>query len=318
MGSSNSRYGSYITYAEHSLTGRRETMEDATISILNYADDDLSAFFGVFDGHSGSRCAHYVMEKLPTELLSHPTFHFDLNLALKETFLLLDKEFLREAQANKPPITDGSTGIVLVVRQNKLYVANTGDSRAVLCKSGEAVPLSKDHKPQDPVELERIEKNGGKILMGRVQGVLAVARSFGDLEYKNPDTLEPKFVTAEPDVLELDVDDSTEFVILACDGLWEKLSNEEAVNFVRTHLIVNREDIKFVVTQLVQLAFDNGSTDNISAIIVELNPKRLKLDNRARSVSLQDTEVPLSDTFESYITKQQSQKKRRCCTFRFQ
>lgn len=258
------------------MQGRRDTMEDATTHILNYGSNPVQAFFGVFDGHFGDRCALYLKKHLPDLILTHKKFEEDINTALLESFVRVDHEFLIEAKAQSPTMFDGSTGIVVVVRQNKIYVANTGDSRGVLCQGGDTVALSVDHKPELPKEQERIERNGGVLLLGRVQGKLAVARAFGDIEFKDEEKLEAKWITAEPDVLEFNIDEKTEFFILACDGLWDKISNEEAVKFVRKHLIENKEDIKSVVQKLVQHAFDEGSTDNISAIIVSFKPQGKK------------------------------------------
>jgi hypothetical protein len=103
-----------------------------------------------------------------------------------------------------------------------------------------------------------------------VQGKLAVARSFGDLDFKNEQTLEAKWITAEPDILEVPLTTDTEFILLACDGLWDKFSNEEAVDFVRKRIQANVPTLK-IAEEIVQEAYNLGSTDNITAILVVFN-----------------------------------------------
>eukprot|EP01120_Amphizonella_sp_Union-15-10_P005842 TRINITY_DN1787_c0_g1_i1.p1 TRINITY_DN1787_c0_g1~~TRINITY_DN1787_c0_g1_i1.p1 ORF type:complete len:605 (-),score=124.91 TRINITY_DN1787_c0_g1_i1:91-1836(-) len=262
-----------IEFAVFCLKGRRETMEDATLELLNYGSDPLQAFFAIFDGHYGDRCALYLKKNLPEILLKHRKFKEDVRAALVDSFIQVDRDFLAEAKAKEPTMYDGSTGIVVLIRDDKIYVANTGDSRGVLCRAGQTIPLSYDHKPNSPREEARIKKNGGILLLGRVQGKLAVSRAFGDIEFKDEETLDAKWVTAEPDVLEFDIDDETEFLILACDGLWDKLSNEDAVRIVRRRLN-NEQDIKTTVQDLVNYAYESGSTDNISAIVVSFRPKK--------------------------------------------
>jgi len=178
---------------------------------------------------------------------------------------------------------DGSTGIFICIYENKLYIANSGDSRGVMCQGGNAVILSEDHKPNLPSEVERVVKYGGHVKkhgeIYRINGDISVSRSFGDIELKDEDTLGEKFVTVEPDVRVFDINDETEFVILACDGLWDVISSEEAVEFIRENLkeyeytksdsLKNRNnDIFFTSMALSGLAREKGSKDNISCLIV--------------------------------------------------
>ncbi len=111
----------------------------------------------------------------------------------------------------------GSTATVAVIKNAKIFVANAGDSRAVLCRDGEAIPLSKDHKPSRQMKWQRIIKAFGLcdvVLGDRVQGVLAVSRALGD-KVLNP------YVIPEPEITQTRVDPQHEFLILACDGVWD-------------------------------------------------------------------------------------------------
>jgi len=110
----------------------------------------LKLFFGIFDGHSGVRCANFMAKELPDKLLQHPEFKTNPSLALHEVFLDLDKQWL--SKAAEGDIKDGSTAVVAVLRGEQLYVANLGDSRAVICEAGLAMPLSVDHKPENLLE----------------------------------------------------------------------------------------------------------------------------------------------------------------------
>lgn len=129
----------------------------------------------------------------------------------------------------------GSTCVVAVVRGDKLVVANAGDSRAVLCRRGEAIDLSRDHKPTDEDERARIMKAGGFVSEGRVNGSLALSRAIGDLEYKRSKTLPARdqIVTAYPELTEQTIADGDEFIVIACDGIWDVLSSQQCVDYVR-------------------------------------------------------------------------------------
>ena len=93
-----------------------------------------------------------------------------------------------------------------------LYCANAGDARGVLCRGGQAIRLTYDHKGSDKQEAKRITDAGGFVMSGRVNGVLAVTRSLGDSSMK-------EFVVGAPYTTETELCDDDEFVILACDGV---------------------------------------------------------------------------------------------------
>jgi protein phosphatase 1G len=132
----------------------------------------------------------------------------------------------------------GCTAVAALVRGGRLVVANTGDSRAVLSVRGRAEPLSQDHKPVLLEEAARIARAGGFVRDNRVNGALAVSRTLGDLDFKRNAALPPheQMVVATPDVRAFDLADGDEFLILACDGVWDVMSSQEAVDFVRARL----------------------------------------------------------------------------------
>ncbi|KAJ4822148.1 hypothetical protein Tsubulata_017305 [Turnera subulata] len=132
----------------------------------------------------------------------------------------------------------GSTACVAIIRDKQLVVANAGDSRCVISRKGQAYNLSKDHKPDLDVEKNRILNAGGFIQVGRVNGTLNLARAIGDMEFKQNRTLPPEeqIVTANPDVKPVELCDDDEFLVLACDGIWDCMSSQQLVDFVREQL----------------------------------------------------------------------------------
>jgi [calcium/calmodulin-dependent protein kinase] kinase len=161
----------------------------------------------------------------------------------------------------------------------RLYVAHAGDCRAVLSHGGVAIDLTHDHKPSTrPDEVARIESAGGWVHNGRLHGVLAVSRAFGDAEHK---VLKERFwehtfnadpLIVEPDVLVHTVRPRDEFVVLACDGVWDVMTSQQVVNFVRRKL-KEHSDVQLVSEQLIQKALALSSVDNVSAFVVAFHQK---------------------------------------------
>jgi protein phosphatase 1G len=139
-------------------------------------------------------------------------------------------------------MTGCTANVCVVDEQNKkLYFANAGDSRSVLCKNGVAYPMSVDHKPESDTEKNRIYKADGWVSEGRVKGNLNLSRSLGDLEYKQNKRLPPEdqMITANPDVVVESLTNDINFIILACDGVWDCMTNQEICDFVSDKLKAN-------------------------------------------------------------------------------
>ncbi|KAL1811061.1 hypothetical protein DCAR_0623174 [Daucus carota subsp. sativus] len=134
--------------------------------------------------------------------------------------------------------TSGSTACVAIVRNNEVCVANAGDSRCVISRKGQAYNLSRDHKPELEVERERILKAGGFIHAGRVNGSLNLARAIGDMEFKQNKFLpaERQIVTANPDINIIELCDDDDFIVLACDGIWDCMTSQQLVDFIHEQL----------------------------------------------------------------------------------
>ncbi|KIY46212.1 protein serine/threonine phosphatase 2C, partial [Fistulina hepatica ATCC 64428] len=137
-----------------------------------------------------------------------------------------------------------------------LYSANVGDARGVLCRGGKAVRLTYDHKGSDKYEAKRIMDAGGFVMSGRVNGVLAVTRSLGDSSMK-------EFVVGAPYTTETEICDDDEFLILACDGLWDIASDQAAVDLVR-----DMDDAQAMSKKLVNHASSHRTSDNVTVLVV--------------------------------------------------
>ncbi|WOL13850.1 hypothetical protein Cni_G22630 [Canna indica] len=196
------------------------------------------------------------------DLLTFEEYRFDLSIlsafcSSADVYNHTDSEFLKaENNQNREA---GSTASTVVLVGDRLVVANVGDSRAIICRGGDAIPVSRDHKPDQKDERRRIEDAGGFVMWAgtwRVGGVLAVSRAFGDRHLK-------RYVVADPEIHEAAVDKSLEFLILASDGLWDVVTNEEAVNMVKPI-----EDPEQAAEKLLQEAYQRGSADNITCVVV--------------------------------------------------
>ncbi|XP_014818515.1 PREDICTED: integrin-linked kinase-associated serine/threonine phosphatase 2C isoform X3 [Calidris pugnax] len=181
----------------------------------------------------------------------------------------------------KPAWKDGSTATCVLAVDNVLYIANLGDSRAILCRYNEesqkhtALSLSKEHNPTQYEERMRIQKAGGNVRDGRVLGVLEVSRSIGDGQYKRCG------VISVPDIKRCQLMHNDRFILIACDGLFKVFTPEEAVNFIVSCLedknIQRREgkleaDARYeaACNRLANKAVQRGSADNVTVMVVRI------------------------------------------------
>ena len=153
--------------------------------------------------------------------------------------------------------TVGCTANLIMIDYDlsKIFVASAGDSRCVMGQGGKAVPLSFDHKPEDEIEIKRIEAAGSTITEGRVDGNLNLTRALGDLKYKSKPGLKPEQypITGNPDTFEYSFTKETDFIIMGCDGVWETKSNDQMVEWVYNKLGDNPQeaDLKQIVSDLL-------------------------------------------------------------------
>lgn len=275
--------------------------------------------YGVFDGHGGSSTSKYMSEHLPIILrrwLKRAINHLDDNQKfqllksenvlelidfpklLKNTYLQLDSMYYR-CQNN----SSGSTGVVALLFQGYIIVANVGDSRCVLCANGASKDMSLDHKPKHLGELMRVHNDGGYVAANRVNSILALSRAFGDYAFKMLNsrnrgrfamirsnrnvTLTPPEeyqVTAEPDIFIHKMLVADEFLILACDGVWDCYRSKDLVKVIRHQLSLGKRlsDINALVLDNC-IGMANTITgigfDNMTLIIIALHQNLNGLDD---------------------------------------
>ncbi|KAG1547911.1 hypothetical protein G6F49_010060 [Rhizopus delemar] len=186
----------------------------------------------------------------------------------------VDKALLEDNNYALDP--SGCTAVAtLITDDNHIIVANAGDSRAIISIAGRAKPLSFDHKPTNETEMERIIKAGGFVEFGRVNGNLALSRAIGDFEFKQSENLsaEEQVVTCNPDLIEHEITKDDEFIVLACDGIWDCMTNQEVVDFVHKGIKLGKRLEEICEDMMDHCVADEQTTnglgyDNMSVIIV--------------------------------------------------
>jgi len=236
----------------------RRTMEDEHVWIDGFCGVPTSGYFAIYDGHGGKDAVNFVAKNLHINLENILKENSDVKEAFNIAYEQTDTQ-IGEAKI----MFSGTTTISALLRVEEdgrkvLYTANCGDARAVLCRNGKAIRLSLDHKASDEEEIKRIQKAGGFVVMNRVNGVLAVARSLGDRSMKD-------YVSGEPFVSETVLEEGDTHLILACDGVWDVISDQDSVDF-----ILKYEKCQDAAKNLLIHSIKSGSTDNISVMVIRL------------------------------------------------
>lgn len=244
-----------------SFTNKRESQEDRHIEILNTDGHikDLSKvdMFAVFDGHGGNKISQFLYKNLYKFLLDT-----QVHYPISNTYINAAYDYIQELlKTKKESVEMGSTCIVAIIYDNIINVINVGDSRCIICSKESAISLSDDHKPNIDFERKRIEKLYGDIYYDghdwRIKD-LSLSRAFGDISAT-------PYVTHKPDIIKHKITKDDNFLILASDGLFDVVSNQEVINFILTHL-----ECKNIADELAQYAIKKGTKDNITIIIVFL------------------------------------------------
>ncbi|XP_050434755.1 probable protein phosphatase 2C T23F11.1 [Adelges cooleyi] len=264
----------YLKVGSSSMQGWRINMEDSHTHILALPDDPSAAFFGVYDGHGGARIAQYAGKHLHKFITKRPEYQENkISEALQLGFMDMDTA-MAEDELLKDELA-GSTAVVVLLKDNTLYCANVGDSRAIASVKGVVEPLSYDHKPNNEVETKRIEAAGGWVMFNRVNGNLALSRALGDYIFKKNDQkkLDEQIVIAWPDIEVKPVTSDLEFIVLACDGIWDVMTNEEVVEFVRFRVSNGMEPEDICEDLMTRCLAPNGQMgglgcDNMTVVIV--------------------------------------------------
>ncbi|KAI0601664.1 phosphatase 2C-like domain-containing protein [Biscogniauxia sp. FL1348] len=272
-----------LLYGVSAMQGWRISMEDAHCTVLDLltpqGDDKKThpsrlSFFGVFDGHGGDKVAQFAGKNIYDILTKQDTFKAgNYEQSLKDCFLATDRAILSDPQYEEE--VSGCTACCGLINADKIYIANAGDSRSVLGVKGRAKPLSFDHKPQNEGEKARITAAGGFVDFGRVNGNLALSRAIGDFEFKKSAELAPEqqIVTAYPDVVMHELSDDDEFLVIACDGIWDCQSSQAVIEFVRRGIAAKQDLDKICENMMDNCLASNSETggvgcDNMTMVIV--------------------------------------------------
>jgi len=282
--SNNSNSYNGVTIDYHTEQGLRDTQEDRCVVMLDLNsknndnknnDIDLLQKFSlvcIFDGHNGSKCSHYLSKEIPKLIVQNiKSLHRNSIDTFKEISKTIDEQICSVLRKDDDP--SGSTGVILLYDGKKrlLTVANVGDSMCVLSRAGRAVMTHTMHRLDSIAERTRVEKSGGLIINNRVNGILAITRAYGDVPFKDStDSITNGPIISVPEIYTEIITPGTEFGILACDGLWDVITPQNAVNFVRKKLNM-KCNLKEITRLLTLEALREGSIDNVTIAIITFN-----------------------------------------------
>jgi len=294
-----SKSGAGLRYGLSSMQGWRLEMEDAHSAIIGIPDiGETVSWFAVFDGHAGSRVSYHCSNHLLDCITSNDQFRDAIKKenelsedelmekvksGVLKGFLELDEKLRKIPEVANGEDKSGTTAICVLISNNYIIFSNCGDSRGVLSGDGsKPIVVTQDHKPSNPPELERIQDAGGSVMLQRVNGSLAVSRALGDFEYKNVDGKGPteQLVSPEPEFYKKKRDHaSDEFLVLACDGVWDVMTNEDICSFVSARMSVT-DNLEQIANEVIDTCLHKGSRDNMSIIIIAF-PGAPKVDPEA-------------------------------------
>ena len=327
-------YGIIQAYATITTSGKRNYNEDRVSIIYNipkpsgYSQSKNNnkpwpncSFFGLYDGHGGSKACDFLRDNLHKYIINDKYFPSNPQKAIANGFIYAEKLFFKNYTGRD---SSGSCAIVILIIENRCYIANVGDSRAVLsAKNGtKFYPLSRDHRPGDEKEYKRILDAGGKIykteyeygnlntnrnstytrnsnynnnknyinnnrininnnrnssVVGPLRvspGKLSVSRTIGDIEAKDPKFGgNPNVIISIPEIKYFDNTDKNDFILIFCDGVYEKLKNKDIIDCIWNE-IKNKKfsDIHnmagYSIEKLINKCIMQDSTDNLTAIMI--------------------------------------------------
>ncbi|KAG6770689.1 hypothetical protein POTOM_026378 [Populus tomentosa] len=277
--------------------GFRSSMEDVYIRADNFmsdyglknATDGPNAFYGcvgnggnggickeavlclhnvVFDGHGGKHAADFACYHLPRFIAEDEDFPVEVESVIASAFLQTDSAFAKACSLDAA-LASGTTALAALVVGRLLVVANAGDCRAVLCRRGNAIDMSNDHKPTCSKERKRIEASGGYVYDGYLNGLLNVARALGDwhMEGLKGSGSDGGPLSAEPELMTRQLTEEDEFIIIGCDGIWDVFRSQNAVDFARRRLQEHNDPV-MCSKDLVDEALKRKSGDNLAVIVV--------------------------------------------------
>lgn len=262
------------------MKGYKKTNQDRCTAFSYLEGDPELAFFAIYDGHGGTGVANYLKDHLHEFILDQAEYkEGNIEESVLKAFLQVDEELRTYGSATE---LTGSTATVVLLKHGDLICANLGDSRAISSVSGLVKPLSTDHNTNNAQERERIFSVGGTIKENRVGGVLIPTRSFGDFLLKSELEKPPwkQVISVVPQIQTFRLENQWEFVVVGSDGVWDAMTNDDMVTYIRQRLSphANQRD-KLVLSQLCEQILDmccaktvsrygKNSCDNMTIIII--------------------------------------------------
>jgi len=299
--------GQVKSYAYNSYRGINKPKNEDRVVVINQIPKPTKTmhkiwpkmhFFGIFDGHGGDNISEFLKKNFLSYLNENKNFPYDIKLALSETFEKIEADIYEQNKGKTLKEIDrsGSCALVAVLTESKIYIANIGDSRAIMSLNygSKIKQLTVDHKPNNITEYERIIKNGGKVYVdddyledlngkydanklkyilkktdfdkykGDKEAIfrhypsnLAIARSIGDLKAKKKEYGGiPGNIIGIPDIYVLDYSTSNDFMIMGCDGIFDYLSNEELAQSAWYIIKKNMKDKNYSINLLTRDSCD--------------------------------------------------------------
>ena len=297
---------SFLAYAAVSDVGTtRKYNEDRVCvieKIVRSSEISTSSFFGIYDGHGGAGCADFLRDNLFNLIVKNPNFKNNIPVAFKEGIEAAENRFLLKSKRDED--WSGSCLVVVVIKENKIVIGNVGDSRALLITKNTEIQLSEDHKPEFESERWRIIKAGGKVYRNKIEnmietmdfkgntqiskkdvqlgpfrvepGGLSVSRAIGDIKAKDKHYGgNHNCLISNANIKEICHNHLDEFIVLACDGIFDVLSNHDIAQISRGSLRTSHYRA-FTIVQacekaskdIIEAAKQKGSKDNLTVILV--------------------------------------------------
>ncbi|CDW75013.1 protein phosphatase 2c containing protein [Stylonychia lemnae] len=292
----NSSRGNTRDYNEDRfIVKENASMPDKCSAIQSWKKINL---YAVLDGHGGDQCVDYVKEHLFKEITKDQNFtegNFKQSLSQacnrieKNFFEKIENAFNEEKESDYDAKIDksGTCATILMFINRVCYIGQIGDGRCVVSKdlSQNIMQVTRDHKPNDPIEKERIVSNGGSVY-SVIPGRLSVARTIGDIESKIAKYGgKSGVIVSQPDVHSLKINDNFDFMIIGCDGIFDSLDNDYLVRLVWTYVreckliryqqkgnqfhLINIHQLSGQIAELIiRAAAFHGSTDNLTVIFI--------------------------------------------------
>jgi len=288
---------SFLRAGISNMKGYKKSNQDRCTAFSYLEGDPELAYFAVYDGHGGTGVANYLKDHCHEFILDQPEYkEGNIEESVLKAFLQVDEELRTYGSATE---LTGSTATVILIKHGDLICANLGDSRAVASLQGLVKNLSTDHNTSNAQERERIFSMGGTIKDNRVGGVLIPTRSFGDFLLKSETDKPPwkQVISAVPQLQTFHLDCQWEFVVVGSDGVWDAMSNDAMVAYVRQRLSSHSaQRDKLVLSQLCEQILDmccaktvgrygKNSCDNMTIIIIWFDHDTNKSDTSSSVVS---------------------------------